>query len=231
MKNLFISALLAVALMFASVANSALVYSSEYYPTTGPGGLSIPYSTGGAQVYAGLLELTNSDGSNPILVMSNDYNARVAVGEFRTYTFYTYAEVMAGAPVRFTPAQYSLMSGIINSYFPAGFFQDTGLSLLDVAGLTGNETLALANTQLWGAVNQPFNLTLTYPFFGGSDTEDWSQTMVVLTSVGGDEFLVPLRGQNIVFAPVPPPSVPIPASVWLLGSGLIGLVAVARRKK
>lgn len=29
----------------------------------------------------------------------------------------------------------------------------------------------------------------------------------------------------------PPPSVPVPAAVWLFGSGLLGLVGVARRKK
>ena len=28
----------------------------------------------------------------------------------------------------------------------------------------------------------------------------------------------------------PPPAVPVPAAVWLFGSGLIGLVGVARRK-
>jgi hypothetical protein len=32
-------------------------------------------------------------------------------------------------------------------------------------------------------------------------------------------------------ADLPPPAVPVPAAVWLFGSGLLGLVGVARRKK
>ncbi len=225
MKNLIITAFLAVASMFASVANSALVYSPEYFPTTGPGGLSIPYPEGDAQVYAGLLDFTF--GSNSFLVMSNDYNARVAVGEFHTYTFYTYEQVMAGAPVRFTKAQYSLMSSVIDSNFSAGLFQNNLYTLQQVSVLFGNETLALTNTAVWGATNPVFNATLTYPFFGGSETEDWSQVMMVLTSTNGDEFLVPLRGQNISIAP----SIPEPSAYLLFASGLGMIVFVVRRKK
>jgi hypothetical protein len=33
------------------------------------------------------------------------------------------------------------------------------------------------------------------------------------------------------FTPGPPPQVPIPAAIWLFGSGLLGLIGLARRKK
>jgi len=36
---------------------------------------------------------------------------------------------------------------------------------------------------------------------------------------------------NLAGADLPPPAVPVPAAVWLFGSGLLGLVGVARRKK
>ncbi len=224
MKNLIITAFLAVASMFASVANSAAI--CDGYPT-GPGGLSIPYNYNGSCVFAGLIEFRFTDGSSPFLVMSNDINSLVAVGELNTYTFYTYAEVMAGAPVRFTKAQYSLMSGIIDSYFGPGIFQSNLYTLQQAAVLYGNAYLALANTQLWGATNPVFNATLTYPFFGGSETEDWSQVMMVLTSTNGDEFLVPFGGQNITITP----SIPEPSAYLLFASGLGMIVFVVRRKK
>ena len=33
------------------------------------------------------------------------------------------------------------------------------------------------------------------------------------------------------FVPTPVAAVPVPAAVWLFGSGLLGLVGIARRKK
>ena len=36
---------------------------------------------------------------------------------------------------------------------------------------------------------------------------------------------------NIRFGQIPPPAIPIPPALWLFGSGLIGLIVLARRKK
>jgi hypothetical protein len=33
------------------------------------------------------------------------------------------------------------------------------------------------------------------------------------------------------FTPGPPPEIPIPAAIWLFGTGLLGLIGIARRKK
>jgi hypothetical protein len=41
--------------------------------------------------------------------------------------------------------------------------------------------------------------------------------------------LSPERGGAAI--PVPPAAIPVPAAVWLFGSGLLGLVGIARRKK
>lgn len=51
---------------------------------------------------------------------------------------------------------------------------------------------------------------------------------------GRDEYLIPLASQGLTLASGPVsigPTVPLPPAFWLLGSGLLGLVAVARRKK
>jgi len=42
---------------------------------------------------------------------------------------------------------------------------------------------------------------------------------------------VPPDAQNDVYAVFAPAAVPIPAAVWLFGSGLLGLIGVARRRK
>lgn len=45
------------------------------------------------------------------------------------------------------------------------------------------------------------------------------------------DFTTPSGGESFVNYPgLPPSSVPVPAAAWMLGSGLIGLVGVARRK-
>jgi hypothetical protein len=61
-------------------------------------------------------------------------------------------------------------------------------------------------------------------------------------SIGGDPMTSPSFGDfngnfDILsvhfdsFVPTPPTVVPVPAAVWLFGSGLLGLVGIARRKK
>ena len=70
---------------------------------------------------------------------------------------------------------------------------------------------------------------------GGAGT--WTGTVVNFGNVGAawtafdgtpysEKFNVTLNG-----VAAPPPEIPVPAAVWLFGSGLLGLVGVARRKK
>jgi len=50
--------------------------------------------------------------------------------------------------------------------------------------------------------------------------------------VGTDEYaFTPLSGSGLVTNPIIVAPIPVPAAVWLFGSGLLGLIAVARRKK
>jgi hypothetical protein len=68
------------------------------------------------------------------------------------------------------------------------------------------------------------------PFTGYNANFD----VTLLTPTGYDAAAV--LPPNCGFDPsgnlcAPPPTVPVPAAVWLFGSGLLGLVGVARRRK
>lgn len=231
MKNLFV--ILFVALVATTPARAALVYDGY---ATGPGGLSTPYPAVNPEVFAGLIELTGGN-SGSILAMSNDPNPVSHVGESWAMTYYSYAEVQAGAPVRFTSAQYARAAYQFNGAFNPVDLNDSSLSLRQAAELYGNNMLAGINTQVWDIMSStscPSNI------FGGGDCSgvdgfNWSTLMAVASGgPGRDEYLVPLASQGLTLASGPvtiAPSVPLPPAAWLLGSGLIGLVGVARRKK
>ena len=55
------------------------------------------------------------------------------------------------------------------------------------------------------------------PVFGGFGAE------LTVMGLSGDNYLVPFESFSAI--------IPIPAGVWLFGSGLIGLIGIARRKK
>lgn len=72
--------------------------------------------------------------------------------------------------------------------------------------------------------------TLSYPALKATDVVSFSlnaATSFLMSDLGSgmlDEDLV-LRGKTQI------PNVPIPGAIWLLGSGLAGMAAVARRLK
>ena len=49
--------------------------------------------------------------------------------------------------------------------------------------------------------------------------------------IGFGEYTLNLNGPNSYDGTFEVSSVPVPAAVWLFGSGLLGLIGVARRKK
>ena len=54
-----------------------------------------------------------------------------------------------------------------------------------------------------------------------------------VVSAGANSFIVSFGGDSVleVDVQIVPSQVPVPAAVWLFGSGLLGLVGMARRKK
>ena len=94
----------------------------------------------------------------------------------------------------------------VNSTFTSGTQANA------VASLTGS-ALSLAGNVKTVSVS---NIGAPWPFFGGTPYTEVFDMQVV----GGPI----VQGVN-------PSAVPVPAAVWLLGSGLLGLIGVARRNK
>jgi hypothetical protein len=89
-------------------------------------------------------------------------------------------------------------------------------------------TLNEVSTQLYDTTNTVLNNTVAT---GPNDLQMAAQW--IRTLAPGESFtythtlaLCPIGG-----CPPPPGEVPVPAAIWLLGSGLLGLVGVARRRR
>ncbi|HKK14548.1 MAG TPA: VPLPA-CTERM sorting domain-containing protein [Gammaproteobacteria bacterium] len=102
-----------------------------------------------------------------------------------------------------------------------------------VGATTGSFTVSNNNGDQTTVTNGPY-FTLAY----NDGTTGWRQADGVSCSTSTDTCHLTWSGTNSggtilgvdLKQTVPPSAVPVPAAVWLFGSGLIGLVGVARRK-
>ncbi|MEJ2643575.1 MAG: VPLPA-CTERM sorting domain-containing protein [Gammaproteobacteria bacterium] len=165
--------------------------------------------------YAGLYNVSIDGTLTP--AMCDDWFTEVSTNQSWTATGYTYADIVNGAPVKFAG------SAGISAYKEAGW-------LFSQLGTASQSEQADINLAVWKIMSNPtitMDTTATYWYdqaLGHSDF-NFSHSMMVWTPnplCASQEFLTPLT--------TPPSAVPVPAAVWLFGSGLVGLVAVARRR-
>ena len=94
--------------------------------------------------------------------------------------------------------------------------------------VTGNLTIADSNLHDWSAAG---SFDLTTPAWDGKDHVGLTlqNTLTAISTVAGESALIQKKaigaGIEVTTSPVP-----VPAAVWLFGSGLLGLVGVARRR-
>ena len=88
----------------------------------------------------------------------------------------------------------------------------------DIASMTNNQ-IAVGSYWNWNGSNEIAHLDIFDCLAG------------ICTGVGVGHQNGPAAGTVLIFSGVDTSVVPVPAAAWLMGSGLIGLIGVARRKK
>lgn len=203
-KNLFFAIL---SFVFTSVsASAAIAATAVNVELIGVGDSQVRYGA-----YSGLYEL-EINGSYVINAMCDDRLTSVGIGDTWQANEFTFADIQSGAPVKFA-------SSGIEKYSQAGYL----FSLLDSVSLSDRADINLAvwNIMSPGSTTMTSTATSYYNTATGGlyDDFDFSGIMKVLTPDPLDasqEYLIS--------------AVPIPAAMWLFGSGILGVVGVARRR-
>lgn len=184
-----------------------------------------------AGYFAGIVTLDIDGVEYPAMMIDWFYNIIGNPGWETDYTpweavLYTRDDTLAGANVLYTPAEYSMASR---------FFLDGMLGYNPADPLW----VSSYNEMMWNVTASPGFWTYAdreYPASGSGVTlhdvynmdvaagldpnYDYSGFMGILSYPDN------LRKEFLVFS-----AVPVPPAIWLFGSGLVGLVAVARKKQ
>ncbi len=134
----------------------------------------------------------------------------------------TYADMLAGTTTLYTTEQYSLA---------APFFLDAQLGYTTNDALWTASYVEMVRCEIDGC-----------SWLYASRVYDTSSGLTLLdvfndtVATGLDpnynwDFMFVLNEPNMIVFGTPPSSIPVPPAVWLFGSGLVGLVGVARRRK
>ncbi|MHB8710600.1 MAG: VPLPA-CTERM sorting domain-containing protein [Minisyncoccota bacterium] len=144
--------------------------------------------------------------------MCDDFDTHVSVGDTWSANVYTYADVQSGA------GKFASLAGALTRYSETGWLYSQVTSDANhnadiqqaVWKVMGSSPTMSANGNSWYALATD----------GSHGAYDWSGTMRVVTPnplTASQEYLIPA-------------AVPVPSAAWLFGSGLLGLIGVARRR-
>ena len=223
-----IKILVATVALFLSNAQAALVdtYNGSVQ------GFYLPYEGLLAGFFNGDLSGT------PILQMSVDPTIHTPPLESTPVTLFSYSDVMAPTSGFTLEEQVKLsqIGALIDALTQSVFISDF---VSPPTECFGGDTVCIGagawlNPIVWniwvpGSVSMSgaSNDTFTEYTSGAYNNRNWIYDILVMQIADGDTFVIPLGGANPETLAV---HTPIPTSAWLLGSGLMGLVGVSRRR-
>jgi hypothetical protein len=166
----------------------------------------------------------------------------------------TFAHIGMFNGVNFDASAFSYSGAISGTQAMTGSSDSFSAANVDFSGVSGNvvgvglwglDLLAGSNEAIVLNVNysdsstQSYNITLNgdasfTPEYFGLYSNDTSQLITSISLYGTDDTGAQrawLIDDLTVITAGSVPSVPVPAAAWLFGSGLVGLVGVARRKR
>jgi hypothetical protein len=190
----------------SSYSFAASVYLGD--PSTG-GNLQIPIASGNIYTFQCYIDVTPTEAGPGLYGAGIDVNYNPAYFSLSGTPFYTASNWSAGDSKIIDPSA-SLTDYVTGNDFAFYVVDNTG------KGLSGK--ISVGTFSLLATANAP-NLAWLITTGEYSSSDDFlNYNGVVLDS-------------NINFYGANASAVPIPAAVWLLGSGVVGLVALKRRKK
>lgn len=129
-------------------------------------------------------------------------------------------QVFAPGTYSFAGGTYTVGAGQLMAHMNFAWNTSTGINVFDLwnVGTPGGTAFGNGTTQLWTGPTNPTGNTFSTKF-------GWTSVDTVMPDG-------PFAGSNANFnLKLAPVVVPVPAAAWLFGSGLMGLAAIARRKK
>ena len=155
---------------------------------------------------------------------ANNHNSVAAGSALAVFSSNLLTNLFPGVSTATTVALQGFLNGLQSDLTSGG-----------LSGFTGTET---------GTATEGVGAQTKYGFFGGSDLAATGSTAIKLFGFTGNgvnngtlqsyilgSATLGADGTLTITGNGSPPPVPLPAAVWLFGSGLMGLVGVSRRRK
>jgi len=231
--------------LFASGAQANLLTNGTFEANDAfPGAVSCPPTNcDGWTAFESVFTKANVDQFNNFGPVSHDAGGTQSLQMFGPFTLNPNASgayqavdsVAAGTPYNATAYA---MNWAPDTLTNIGIFQ---LSFWDAPGGQdgGGNNLGTFEVTLDSTTN-PLAQDVSLAPQDGADISDWTQLSISQTAPAGTAsaqvFLLhiqtdPVSGGSLFWDDVSLTAVPVPAAVWLFGSGLLGLVGVARRRR